>query len=62
MLKFKVEQHVPPEILEAREEKTKALAEAEHGWDRAQAVIAQRAGLVKDANGSWAEPVEAKVA
>jgi hypothetical protein len=45
MLKSKVEGHTPPQILQAREATAKALAEAEHGWERAQAVIAQRAEL-----------------
>jgi hypothetical protein len=52
MLKAKVEAHTRTEILQAGEATAKTLAEAEHGWERAQAVIEQRAGIVKSANRS----------
>lgn len=61
MVRIKVETHVPPDVIEMREKTAKALREAERGWERAQAVIAQRAGLVKGADGSWSEP-DAKAA
>jgi len=60
MLKSKVEGHTPPQILQAREATAKALAEAEHGWERAQAVIAQRAELQKDRDRNWNTPTDAK--
>jgi hypothetical protein len=62
MVRHKVEQHVPSEIIEARDATAKALKEVEQGWRRAQDVIAQRAGLVKGSDGSWGEPVDANAA
>jgi hypothetical protein len=59
MVRHKVEQHVPTEIIEARERTAKALRELEQGWQRAQDVIGQRAGLRKGASGSWGEPADA---
>jgi len=41
------EQHVSPEIAEARDATLKALKEPEHGWQRAMDKIAERAGLNK---------------
>jgi hypothetical protein len=52
MLKTKVESHTPAEIIEARSATAKALQEVEAGWQRAQDVIAQRAGLQKAAMGA----------
>jgi hypothetical protein len=59
MVRYKVEQHVPNEIIEAGERTAKALRELEQGWQRAQDVIGQRAGLRKGASGSWGEPANA---
>jgi hypothetical protein len=52
MLRHKIETHISPEITAARQSSAQALAEVEQGWERAQAVIAQRAGLVKNAEGT----------
>jgi hypothetical protein len=60
MLKNKVEGHVDLEIIAARSATAEALQEVEAGWQRAQDVIAQRAGLQKAADGSWKEPTDAK--
>ena len=43
--KHNVEQHVSPEIAEARDATLKAMQEAEQGWRRAIDKIAERAGL-----------------
>lgn len=56
MVKKKIESHVDPRILEAREQVTKALKECEQGWQRAQQLIAERAGLRRNADGSYGEP------
>lgn len=56
MLRHKIETHISPEITAARQSSAQALVEAEQGWERAQAVIAQRAGLVKNAEGTWSQP------
>jgi hypothetical protein len=45
LVKHKVEQHVSPEIAEARESTLKAMKEAEVGWTRALGLIAERGGL-----------------
>jgi hypothetical protein len=45
--KQKVEQHVSPEIAEARAATLKAMKEAEVGWQRAIDKIAERASLTK---------------
>jgi len=47
-LRKKVEQHIAPEIVEARDAALKALEQAEQGWQRAQAKIGERGGLIKD--------------
>ena len=47
LVKHKVEQHVSPEIAEARDATLKAMKEAEAGWQRAIDKIAERAGLTK---------------
>ena len=65
MVKHKVEAHVDPAILAgggARDGAAKALQEAEQGWAKAQDAVAQRAGLVKNADGSWGEPAAADAA
>jgi len=56
MVWHKVETHVDPAILEARDEAAKALEEAEAGWQRAQDLVAERGGLVKGADGFCHEP------
>jgi hypothetical protein len=54
LIKAKVEQkHLPPEIVQAKAKVTQALAELERGHRAAQSLIAQRAGLKKDVDGSW---------
>ena len=45
--KHDVEQHVSPEIAEARDAALKAMQEAEQGWRRAINKIAERAGVTK---------------
>jgi hypothetical protein len=45
--KHNIEQHVSPEIAQARDATRKALKEAEHGWQRAIDKIAERANLTK---------------
>ena len=45
--KHNVEQHVSPEIAEARDATLKAMKEAEQGWRRAIDKIAERASLTK---------------
>jgi hypothetical protein len=45
--KHNLEQHVSPEIAEARDATLKAMREAEHGWQRAIDKIAERASLTK---------------
>ena len=51
LVKHKVEQHIPPEIAEARAVTLKALKEAEQGWQRAIDKIGERAGLIKRPDG-----------
>jgi hypothetical protein len=41
--KHDIEQHVSPEIAQARDATRKAMKEAEHGWQRAMDKIAERA-------------------
>jgi hypothetical protein len=45
LVKHKVEQHVAPEIAEAKAATLKAMKEAEQGWRKAIDKIAERAGL-----------------
>ena len=45
--KHNVEQHVSPEIAEARVATLKAMREAEQGWQKAIDKIAERASLTK---------------
>jgi hypothetical protein len=45
--KHDIEQHVSPEIAQARDATRKALKEAEQGWQRAIDKIAERASLTK---------------
>ena len=56
LVKHKVEQHVSPEIAEARDATLKAMKEAEAGWQRAIDKIAERAGLTKTPDGTWRDP------
>jgi hypothetical protein len=51
--KHNVEQHVSPEIAEARDATLKAMKEAEQGWGRAIDKIAERASLTKGPNTRW---------
>ena len=53
LVKHKVEQHVSPEIAEARTATTKAIKDVEQGWQRAIDKIAERAGLTKASDGTW---------
>ena len=50
LAKHKVEQHVSPEIAEAREATVKAMDEAEQGWRKAIDKIAERAGRTTGPN------------
>jgi hypothetical protein len=59
LVQHKVEQHVPREIIEAREATAKALRELEQGWQRAQDVLGQRAGLTR---GTWSAAKEGNAA
>jgi hypothetical protein len=52
----KIEQHVAPEIAEARVATLKALEQAEQGWQRALDKIGERAGLTKGPDGLWRDP------
>lgn len=56
LVKHKVEQHVSPEIAEARAATLKALEQAEAGWRKAIAKIGERAGLIKAPGGIWRDP------
>jgi hypothetical protein len=60
MLKLKVESHTPREIIEARDATAKALQQVEHGWQRAQDIIGQRAGLTKSTDGAWSQAADAR--
>ena len=61
LVKNRIEANVlDPEIVQAKVAVTKAMTEAKHGWDRAQALIAEDAGLKRAADGSWNQPEEAK--
>jgi hypothetical protein len=51
-----VEEHISPEIAEARAATLKAMKEAEQGWQRAIDKIGERAGLSKGADGTWRDP------
>ena len=62
VVKHKVEQHVSPEIAEARAATLKAMKEAEQGWQRAIAKIGERAGLTKGPDGTWRDPSIAEAA
>ena len=55
-LRKKVEQHVSPEIAEARAATLKAMKEAAAGWQSAIAKIGERAGLTKGPDGAWGGP------
>ena len=60
LIRSKIEQAVlDPEIVQAKKDVTRALADSEHGWDRAQVLIAEDAGLRKSADGTWSAPVDA---
>jgi len=54
--RWPAEQHVSPEIAEARVATVKAMKEAEQGWQRAIDKIGERAGLTKGPNGAWRDP------
>jgi hypothetical protein len=47
LVKQRVEQHLSPEIANARNITLKAMGEAEQGWQRAIKAIAERGGLAK---------------
>lgn len=59
MVQVKAQGHLNPDIIAARDEASKALQELEQGWERAQVVIAQRAGLQKGQDGVWTQPADA---
>ena len=52
LVQHKVEQHISPEIAQARDATLTAMKEAETGWQRAIDKIGERAGLTKDAKGA----------
>ena len=62
LVKHKIEQHVCPEIAEARDVTLKALKEAEAGWRRAIEKIGERAGLTKGSDGTWLDHSTTKAA
>ena len=53
MVRHRLEQHVVPEIAEARDATLNAMKEAEQGWAKAINKIAEHAGLTKGPDGSW---------
>ena len=53
LVKHKVEQHISPDIAEARDATLKAMKEVEAGWQKAITKIAEHAGLTKEADGTW---------
>ena len=53
LVKYKVDQHVSPEIAESRDAALNAMKEAEQGWAKAINKIAEHAGLTKGPDGSW---------
>ena len=60
LIRSKIEQAVlDPEIVQAKRAVTGALADIEHGWNRAQVLIGEDAGLRKSDDGTWSDPVEA---
>jgi hypothetical protein len=62
MIKLKVEQHVSPEIVEARDATLKAMKEAEQGWQKAIDKIAERVGLTKATEVASGEQPSGRVA
>jgi hypothetical protein len=56
LVKHKVEQHVSPEIAEARAATLRAMKEAEQGWQKAIAKIGECGGLTKGPDGTWRDP------
>jgi hypothetical protein len=62
VVKQKVEQHVSPEIAEARAATLKAMKEAEQGWQKAINKIGERAGLTRGADGTWCSPSTSEAA
>ena len=56
MVKHKVEQHLSPEIVEAKAVTAKAIKETENGWRLAVDKIGERAGLTKGPDGTWRDP------
>ena len=55
VVRTRIEQHLAPEIAEARDATLKALEQAEQGWQRAMEKIAERGGLTKGPDGTWAD-------
>jgi hypothetical protein len=56
VVRNRIEQHLAPEIAEARDATLKALEHAEQGWQRALDKIGERAGLAKGADDAWTDP------
>jgi hypothetical protein len=52
----RIEEHVAPEVAEARNATLKALEQAEQGWQRAMNKIGERSGLSKGPDGTWCNP------
>jgi len=61
-VKKRVEQHVAPEIAEARDATVQAMKEADDGWQRAKDKIGERAGLNKGPDGTWIDPSRSQAA
>ena len=63
MVKHKIEATVlPREIGEAKNAVSNAMTDTEHGWNRAQTLIGEDAGLHKGADGTWTQPAKKTVA
>ena len=56
LVKHKVEQHLGPEIADAKAATLKAFEQAEDGWQLAIDKIGERAGLTKGSDGTWGDP------
>jgi hypothetical protein len=61
MVKHKVEEHTPREIIEVRDGTTKAVKEATRGWELAKA-DRRTCRIRQGPNGSWHGPTDARPA
>ena len=62
LVKHKIEQHVCPEIAEARGAALNAKKEAEKCWAKAINKIAEHAGLTKGPDDTWRDPATSEAA